>query len=132
GRSERAFRTLQDRLPKELALVGIVDMDKANQFLKDIFIAKYNENFKVSASESGSAFVPWLPGRTELDDILCLKEKRTVNKDNTVSYQNKKLQIPQDSYRYHYVKTEVNVHEYSNGEMSLFYGSRHLARFDNN
>lgn len=34
GRSERMFGTLQGRLPKELALEGICDMHKANQFFK--------------------------------------------------------------------------------------------------
>jgi hypothetical protein len=31
GRSERAFRTLQDRLPNELALAGITEMAAANR-----------------------------------------------------------------------------------------------------
>ena len=31
GRSERAFRTLQDRLPKELALAGVTDIEAANR-----------------------------------------------------------------------------------------------------
>jgi hypothetical protein len=30
GRSERQFKTLQDRLPKELALRGITEMEAAN------------------------------------------------------------------------------------------------------
>jgi len=34
GRSERAFRTLQDRLPKELALAGIVTIEAANRWQK--------------------------------------------------------------------------------------------------
>ena len=34
GRSERAFGTLQGRLPKELADAGITDVAKANRFLK--------------------------------------------------------------------------------------------------
>ena len=33
GRSERAFRTLQDRLPKELALAGITELVAANRYL---------------------------------------------------------------------------------------------------
>ena len=34
GRSERAFRTHQDRLPKELALAGITTMAAANRYLR--------------------------------------------------------------------------------------------------
>jgi hypothetical protein len=35
GRSERAFCTLQDRLPKELRLVGIDDVEAANRWLRE-------------------------------------------------------------------------------------------------
>ena len=66
GRSERVFRTLQDRLPKELALVGITDMAAANQYLAEQFLPAYNRRFAMPAAESGTAFVPldWLePGR---------------------------------------------------------------------
>ena len=38
GRSERAFRTLQDRLPKELALAGITEMAAANRYLTEQFL----------------------------------------------------------------------------------------------
>ena len=46
GRSERAFRTLQDRLPKELALAGITDMAAANRYLTERFLPQYNERFR--------------------------------------------------------------------------------------
>ena len=36
GRCERAFRTLQDRLPKELALARITTIDAANRFLREV------------------------------------------------------------------------------------------------
>src|SRR5271154_6687084 len=45
GRSERAFSTLQDRLPKELKLAGIATVEAANAWLRDSFIADYNERF---------------------------------------------------------------------------------------
>ena len=35
GRSERAFRTLQDRLPKELALAGIATLEAANRWIAE-------------------------------------------------------------------------------------------------
>ncbi len=58
GRSEHVFRTLQDRLPKELALEGITDMTAANAFLRDQFVPAYNRQFAVPAVEPGTAFVP--------------------------------------------------------------------------
>ena len=59
GRSERAFRTLQERLPKELVDAAIGDVVHANRFLKRRFIPAYNREFAVPAAETGSAFVPW-------------------------------------------------------------------------
>ena len=37
GRSERVFRTHQDRLVKELALNGITDMDEANRYIQESY-----------------------------------------------------------------------------------------------
>ena len=36
SRSERAFRTHQGRLPKELAVAGIADMDAANRYIEEV------------------------------------------------------------------------------------------------
>lgn len=130
GRSERMFGTLQGRLPKELALASIGDMDKANQFLEKQFLPAFNQRFSVKPASSESAFVPWLPGNLQLDDILCIQETRTVKKDNTVSYRNKCLQIPADEHRCHYTKTTVTIHEYSDGSTAIYYGPRHLADYD--
>ena len=82
GRSERMFGTLQGRLPQELALEGISDMTKANQFLKEKYLHAHNDRFKVRPQSTDTAFVPWVNGNLKLDDILCLQESRVVNKDN--------------------------------------------------
>lgn len=130
GRSERMFGTLQGRLPNELKLLGIEDIDTANRFLKERFIPKFNQKFQRKPSEDGSAFIPWLTTSMNIDDILCIQEQRTVDKDNTVSYRNKSLQIPKDKIRYSYAKTKVMVHEYIDGSVALFYGPRCLGRYE--
>jgi hypothetical protein len=127
GRSERAFRTLQDRLPKELALAGITEMAAANQYLTAHFIPAYNQRFAVPAPEAGTAFIPWVG--TSLAEILCVQEERVVAKDNTVRYQGLSLQIPQDPHRFHYVKVTVRVHAYPDGTLAVFHGPRCLARY---
>jgi len=128
GRSERLFKTWQDRLPKELALADIKDMAAANRFLKAQFTPAYNAEFKVTAAESGSAFVSLMD--TRIDDILCLQEERTVGRDNCVRYQRKILQIPASQHRCHYVKARVRVHAYPNGYYAVFHGPRKLADYD--
>ena len=128
GRSERAFGTLQDRLPKELLDAGITAVAVANRFLKRRFVPAYNREFMVAAAETGSAFVPWIGG--SLKDILCLQEERVVRPDNCVTYQNQLLQIPADRHRCHYVKAKVRVHEYPNHQLAIFHGPRCLAHYD--
>lgn len=127
GRSERTFRTLQDRLPKELAQAGITDMAAANQFLRTRFVPAYNQRFAVPAAEAGTAFIPWVG--TSLAEILCVQEERVVANDNTVRYQGRSLQIPQNRHRYHYVRVTVRVHEYPDGTLAVFHGPRCLARY---
>lgn len=127
GRCERLFRTLQDRLPKELALAGITQMAAANRFLRDRFLVAYNRRFAVSAAEAGTAFVPWIG--SNLAEILCVQAERIVANDNTVRYQGRCLQIPPDPHRFHYVKSTVRVHEYPDGTLAVFHGPRCLARY---
>jgi len=127
GRSERVFRTLQDRLPKELALAGITEMTAANRYLAERFLPAYNRRFAVPAAEAGTAFVPWIG--PNLAEILCVQEERVVAKDNTVRYQGLSLQIPQDPHRFYYVKVTVRVHEYPDGTLAVFHGPRCLARY---
>ncbi len=128
GRSERAFRTLQDRLPKELALARITEMAAANRYLTERFLPQHNTRFMVGATEPGTAFIPWVG--TTLAEILCVQEARVVANDNTVRYQGLSLQIPQDPHRFHYVKVTVRVHAYPDGTLAVFHGPRCLARYD--
>jgi transposase InsO family protein len=127
GRCERMFSTHQERLPKELAAAGITDMDAANAYLKNKYMPAFNQEFSVKAALETKAFVQWFGG--SLDDVLCEQFERTVNKDNTVSFKGRNLQIPSDEYRHHYVKTKVRIHQYINGYLAIFHGPRKLAEF---
>lgn len=128
GRSERMFRTHQERLPKELALAGITNMIAANQYLKEVYMTAFNTEFMQPATEEGSAFVPWIGG--QLADILCEHHERLVGHDNCVSFAGLKLQIPADRHRCHYVKARVTVLRYPNGHMAIMHGPRKLAIYD--
>jgi hypothetical protein len=72
GRCERAFRTLQDRLPKELALAGITTVEAANRFLREVYLPEHNARFAVPAEEPAAAFVQ-VP-EALWRDVLCLQE----------------------------------------------------------
>lgn len=129
GRSERFFQTLQGRLPQELALAGITQMEQANEFLDDYW-PRFNEVFAVAATEPGSAFVP-LAG-APIDEILCLQYGRVVRGDNCVQYGGRVLQIPKQTHRCHFVKARVQVREYPDGTLSIYHGPRCLARYSAN
>jgi hypothetical protein len=47
GRSERAFGTIQGRLPQELRLNHITDYQAANGYLEQVFIPDFNRRFTV-------------------------------------------------------------------------------------
>ena len=128
GRSERAFQTHQQRLPKELALAGISTIEQANEYLKQHYLPAFNQEFMQPAREKGTAFIPFLAGN--LDDILCEQFERTVGNDNCVHFDGVKLQIPANQYRMHYVKVTVRVHRYPNGRLAVFHGPRKLAVYD--
>jgi hypothetical protein len=113
GRSERAFRTLQDRLPKELALAGITTIAAANRWLAESYWPAHNAAFAVAPAEAGSAFVADRSGRVR--EILCLQEERRGGNDNTVKWRGLNLQIPPSPLRAHFVRAMVRVHEYPDG-----------------
>ena len=128
GRSERMFATLQDRLPKELKLAGIDDIEDANRFIRELYLPVHNARFARPAALSESAFVAADP--EQLREILCVQEERVVARDNTVAYGNRRLQLAQSRARAHYVKARVKVHEYPDSTLAVFHGPRLLARYD--
>jgi transposase len=130
GRSERAFGTLQDRLPKELRLAGITAIEAANAFIREVYLPAHNARFAVEPTGEGSAFVP-IQG-VDLDEILCVEEERQVGNDNCVSYRTLKLQIPESPMRPHFVKARVKVHVYPDGSHAVFHGPRCIGRYDEN
>ena len=129
GRSERMFGTLQGRLPQELRLAGISDMDTANRYLKEVYMPKHNKIFSIPPEEQGSAFVAFTGNRK---DTLCVQVERVVGNDNTVQFKKLVLKIPEGKHRHHYVKARVCVHQYFDNSLAIFHGPRQLAAYDKN
>jgi Helix-turn-helix domain len=127
GRMERLFGTLQSRLPPLMRQAGLTSIEAANRWLVTVYIPQHNARFAVPAAEEGTAFVPYVGG---LDDILCVQEERVVGRDNTVRYEARVLQIPQQRHRHHFVKASVRVHEYPDGRLAIFHGPRRLADYE--
>jgi hypothetical protein len=128
GRSERAFRTLQDRLPKELALAGIAALEAANRWIAETYLAAHNARFAVTPEQAGTAFVPDRGGAA--GEILCFQEERRVGNANTVKWRRLSPQIPPSPLRPHFVRATVCVHEYPDGRLAVFHGPHRLASYD--
>ena len=129
GRSEREFRTLQGRIPNELRLHGIKTKEEANRFFKKHYIKELNKRFMVKPEESGSAFIP-VAKHINLDLIFSIKEQRSVNPDNTISFRNHVLQIDKSPLRISFAKCKVMVHLHIDNTVSVTFGPHIIGRYD--
>jgi hypothetical protein len=127
GRSERNFGTWQGRFPQELRLRGITNIDKANEFLRQQYIAEFNARFAVPASQKGSAFVRLR--RKDLDWIFSVQHERTVNNDNTIEFERRLLQLNKTRWRNTLAGQIVVVHEHLDGRLSVRYGPHLIAQY---
>lgn len=128
GRSERMFGTLQQRLPKELKLVGITTMEAANRFIAAVYLPAHNARFAKPPEIAEGAFVVADPA--QLAEILCLEEERVVGRDNTVVWSRLHLQLPASRMRHHYVRATVKVRQYPDATLAIFHGPRCIGRYD--
>lgn len=128
GRSERLNGTLQGRLPQEFRLRGIKTIEDANRYLKNEYIKYHNKNFAIKAEQHGSAFIP-IPANIYLDRVFCFKHLRTVNNDNTVSFENRIFQINKSDLRVSFAKCKVTVYEHIDGSITIGYGPHILGYY---
>ena len=119
GRVERLFKTLQDRLVKEMRLKEIKDISEANSFL-EWYLPVFNKRFGVIASQSEDLHRP-LPRGIELDKILSVKTNRALRNDFTVAHECKLYQI-EDNIR----AKEVIIEERLNGRMYITHKGKAL------
>jgi transposase len=120
GRVERANRTLQDRLVKELRLRGISSLEEANDMLEE-FRVNYNKLFSKEATKQEDVHRS-LEGIC-LDEALSIRWERTLSKDNTLQFKNNFYLISGGEKLFKGAKVEIR--ELRNGEVvSLLRGKR--------
>lgn len=120
GRVERLFKTVQDRLVKELRLAGVSTLEAANRFLEG-YLPIYNRRFAVPPAQAADLHRP-RPAHRELDRILCLKTTRCLRKDFTIAYQGGLYQIHETIRASH-----VLVEERVDGTMRITHQGRTLG-----
>ena len=100
GRVERMFETLQSRLPVELRLAGITDIEEANEFL-DSYIDEFNAKFALPADSIKSVFETQPPEET-INLTLAVLTERAVDCGHCIRFNN----------RYYRMVNENGIQEY--------------------
>ncbi len=91
GRIERLFRTLQDRLIKEMRLDDISTKKEANKFLKN-YLPKYNERFAVEAAGKEDLHRD-IDKEIDLNKVFAIRTERTVRNDFTILHERQYYQL---------------------------------------
>jgi hypothetical protein len=125
GRVERANKTLQDRLVKEMRLRGINAMQQGNAYLPE-FMADFNQRFAVPARSFLDAHRP-LQVHQDLEQILTWQETRLLTKNLTLQYKKIVYQIQTDRPAYALRKVEVTVYQDAQGRVTIRYKGAQLA-----
>ena len=125
GRIERLWKTLQDRLIKEMRLDGIRTLEEANAFLPR-FIERHNGRFSVDARVDDPAWVP--APDLDLPYYFAARVERTVKDDHTICIDAKTLLITRHRGDLPLAGHKVKVHTTPEGE-SFVYSSRRRLEY---
>lgn len=106
GKIERLWETFQDRLIAELRFYDIKTIPKANDFLKNDFLPRFNKAFSYPARDSKKAYTT---NDKYLDNIFCIKENRKISQANTFSWQGQ-VYILQEEKNYKFRTININTH----------------------
>jgi transposase-like protein len=94
GRVEKLFRTLQDRLIKELRLNNISTIKEANEFLEKVFLPKFNARFMVEPRSKANLHKKLNEQeKKKLDSIFSRQYKKVVMNDFTISHKKNCYQL---------------------------------------
>jgi len=125
GRVERVFLTCQDRLILDMRLVGISDIEAANEFLERVYLAEHNGHFEREAACAAGAHRS--ADGFDLAAILSHQETRTVTNDYTISYHNVRYQIAKDSALAGLRGSKVVVEQRLDGSLHVRWRDGYLA-----
>ena len=127
GRVERSHGTDQDRLVKELELEQIQDLKLANRFLQQCYWKQLNRKFTVAPADSQDQHRP-APAATALAEVFCWEQTRIVQRDGTLSYENRCFQILADNPTRPTLRAQVVVRRRLDGRLEIVYRD-HKLRF---
>jgi molybdenum-dependent DNA-binding transcriptional regulator ModE len=123
GRVERRNGLLQDRLVKEMRLAGINDLEGANVFLKEQYLAVLNAKFNVEARSAADVH---RKAPMNLAEMLSWEEERVVGKDWTVVWNGRWFQIQSEHERLGLADRKVTVRKLRCGMVQCIYEGKKL------
>ena len=111
GKVEKWNNTIQNRLINDIKRYGIKSIDELNVFFNDFYCNYLNEKYAYAPKENETAFVPLV--NTDLSNILCIRDTRTILNGNMFSWKNNYYQIldQDNSIKLIYKGTEIQVFE---------------------
>jgi hypothetical protein len=118
GRIERANRTLQERLVKELRLAGISGVEAGNAFLPG-FVERFNARFAVPPARPRDLHRPLDPAAGRLRDILCRRELRHVGQQLTLSFERKLIMLEQSEVTVGLAGRYVDLYAFADGRLDV-------------
>lgn len=126
GRVERRNGVFQDRLVKEMRLLGINTISAANVYLERDFLSRLNQRFSLPPASPHDAHQP-VPVGINLAEILCVEEPRTVARDWTVCWQNRCFQILRSNTPLPLPSRKITIRQLRTGRMQLLHKGRKLC-----
>jgi transposase len=117
GRVERANRTLQDRLVKELRLAGICTMEAGNAFLP-AFIQDHNTRFAKDAINPKDLHRVLSPGEAP-SDVFAWREERRVSQTLTIQYDKVFFVLEPNEVTKPLARQHVTVSEFPDGRIVI-------------
>ena len=125
GRVERASRTLQDRLVKEMRLRGIDGPEAGNAYLP-AFMADYNRRFAVAPRNPADAHRAVLHDERELDLILCEQHARKITRNLSIGFGGDTWQVTGHGKGYRLRGAAVTVCKGFDGSVTVLRDGREL------
>jgi hypothetical protein len=127
GRIERLWGTFQDRLVSELRRARAKTQAQA-QVVLERHLPEHNRQFSKPPAQAEPVWRK--TSSTQIERALCFKQKRTVAKDHTVTFEGTLFQIPKQSPYRSYANKRIDVHVLLDGAVEFFYQNEKIARFD--
>lgn len=126
GRVERRHGLFQDRLVKEMRLRNISTIEAANAYLDESFLALINERYTVVSRDPANGHLP-RPSAQTLAVALSWQKPRTVAKDWTVRWRNRRFQIDARHAALGLPGRRVLLVERRDGTLAMLHGKRRLT-----